>query len=104
MSLLNNEDIFKEFGKNNKDSGSTESQIALFSSRIKSLSEHLKDNAKDLVDIPKKVTDDIKITPLDIVDEVLKIALTKELKKVEWTEIDNVSGSKSEEKSQAIIQ
>ena len=47
MSLLKKEDIFKEFGKNNKDSGSTESQIALFSSRIKSLSEHLKDNAKD---------------------------------------------------------
>ena len=49
MSLLKKEDIFKEFGKNNKDSGSTESQIALFSSRIKSLSEHLKDNAKDLL-------------------------------------------------------
>ncbi len=47
MSILKKEDIFKEFGKNNKDSGSTESQIALFSSRIKSLSEHLKDNAKD---------------------------------------------------------
>ena len=47
MSLLKKEDIFKEFGKNNKDSGSTESQIALFSSRIKSLSGHLKDNAKD---------------------------------------------------------
>ena len=47
MSLLKKEDIFKEFDKNNKDSGSTESQIALFSSRIKFLSEHLKDNAKD---------------------------------------------------------
>ena len=47
MSLLKKEDIFKEFGKNNKDSGSTESQIAVFSSRIKLLSEHLKDNAKD---------------------------------------------------------
>ena len=52
----------------------------------------------------KKVKDDIKITPIEIVDEVLKIALTKELKKVEWTEIDNVSGSKTEDKSQAIIQ
>ena len=45
MSLLKKEDIFKEFGKNDKDSGSTESQIALFSSRIKSLSDHLKENA-----------------------------------------------------------
>ena len=63
-----------------------------------------KDNEKDLVDIPQKVKDDIKITPIEIVDEVLKIALTKELKKVEWTEIDNVSGSKTEDKSPAIIQ
>ena len=47
MSLLKKEDIFKEFGKNKKDSGSTESQIALFSSRIKLLSDHLKNNAKD---------------------------------------------------------
>ena len=37
-------------------------------------------------------------------DEVLKIALTKEFKKVEWTEIDNVSKTKTEDKSQAIIQ
>ena len=63
-----------------------------------------KDNEKDLVDIPQKVKDDIKIIPIEIVDEVLKIALTKEFKKVEWTEIDNVSGSKTEDKSQAIIQ
>jgi len=63
-----------------------------------------KDNEKDLVDIPQKVKDDIKITPVEVVDEVLKIALTKEFKKVEWTEIDNVSGSKKEDKSQASIQ
>jgi len=63
-----------------------------------------KDNEKDLVDIPQKVKDDIKITPVEVVDEVLKLALTKEFKKVEWTEIDNVSVSKKEDKSQAIIQ
>ena len=63
-----------------------------------------KDNEKDLVDIPQKVKDDIKITPVEIADEVLKIALTKEFKKVEWVEIDNVSGPKTEDKSQAIIQ
>ena len=34
-----------------------------------------KDNEKDLVDIPTKVREDIKITPVDTVDEVLKIAL-----------------------------
>ena len=63
-----------------------------------------RDNEKDLVDMPQKIKDDIKITPIEVVEEVLKIALTKEFKKVEWTEIDNVSGSKIEDKSQAIIQ
>ena len=63
-----------------------------------------KDNEKDLVDIPQKVKDDIKITPVEVVDEVLKLALTKEFKKVEWTEIDKVSESKKEDKSQASIQ
>jgi len=63
-----------------------------------------KDNEKDLVDMPQKIKDDIKITPISVVDEVLKIALTKEFKKVEWNEIDNISGSKTENKSQAIIQ
>ena len=63
-----------------------------------------KDNEKDLVDIPQKVKDDIKITPVEVVDDVLKLALTKEFKKVEWTEIDNVSGAKKEDKSQASIQ
>ena len=36
---------------------------------------------KDLVDIPQKVKDDIKITPVELVDEVLKLALTKEFKR-----------------------
>ena len=36
-----------------------------------------KDNEKDLVDVPKKVKDDINIIPVDTADEVLKIALTK---------------------------
>ena len=63
-----------------------------------------KDNEKDLVDIPKKVKEDIKITPVETVDEVLKIALTKELKRVEWTEVENISKSKKEDKSQASIQ
>ena len=47
---------------------------------------------------------EIIISNLEIVDEVLKLSLTKEFKKVEWTEIDNVSVSKKEDKSQAIIQ
>jgi ATP-dependent Lon protease len=63
-----------------------------------------KDNEKDLVDIPTKVREDIKITPVETVDEVLKIALKNELKRVEWTEVDNLSKTKKEDKSQASIQ
>ena len=63
-----------------------------------------KDNEKDLVDIPKKVKEDVKITPVETVDEVLKIALKKELQKVEWKEIENVSTSQKDDESQAIIQ
>ena len=47
MTVLKKEEVFKEFGKNKKDSGSSESQIALFTKRIDSLSNHLKSNAKD---------------------------------------------------------
>jgi len=60
-----------------------------------------KENEKDLVDMPKKIIDEIKITPVEFADEVLKIALTKELKKTEWVEVDM---SKNDDKSQASIQ
>ena len=60
-----------------------------------------KENEKDLVDMPKKIIDEIKITPVEYADEVLKIALTKELKKTEWVEVDI---SKNDDKSQASIQ
>ncbi len=63
-----------------------------------------KDNEKDLVEIPKKVKEDIKIISVDTADEVVKIALTKELKKVEWSEVENISKTKTNEKSQASIQ
>ncbi|MDP6942494.1 MAG: S16 family serine protease, partial [Planctomycetota bacterium] len=63
-----------------------------------------KENEKDLVDIPKKVREDIKIIPVESADEVLKIALIKELKPVEWTEVEKISESKKDDKSQASIQ
>ena len=63
-----------------------------------------KENEKDLVDVPKKVREDIKIIPVETADEVLKIALTKELKPIEWTEVDKISEGKKDDKSQASIQ
>ncbi len=63
-----------------------------------------KENEKDLADIPKKVKEDIKITSVEIVDDVLKIALTKELKRVEWVEVEKISSEKKKDESQASIQ
>jgi small subunit ribosomal protein S15 len=40
-------EIFGQYGKSATDTGSAESQIALFSFRIKHLTEHLKVNHKD---------------------------------------------------------
>ena len=40
-------EIFGKYGKSNEDTGSPESQIALFSHRIRHLTEHLKINKKD---------------------------------------------------------
>ena len=63
-----------------------------------------KDNEKDLADIPQKIKDDIKIITVETVDEVLKLALKNELKRVEWQEDKNISKSEKEAESQAIIQ
>ena len=41
------QEIFAKYGKSNTDTGSAESQVALFSYRIAHLTEHLKNNKKD---------------------------------------------------------
>lgn len=43
------EEIFAEYGKSAKDSGSVEAQIALFTYRIQHLTELMKKNKKDQV-------------------------------------------------------
>lgn len=47
LSAEKKKEIFKEFGKSEFDTGSSEGQIALFTFRIKHLTEHLKQNKKD---------------------------------------------------------
>lgn len=42
-------EIFSQYGKQATDTGSAESQIALFTYRIKHLTEHVKANHKDYV-------------------------------------------------------
>ena len=52
------------------------------------------ENKKDLIEVPKTVLDSMEIIPVKNVDEVLKVALTKPLKRVEWVDIDNVNKTK----------
>ena len=49
------------------------------------------ENKKDLVEVPKTVLDSVEIIPVKNVEEVLKVALTKPLKRVEWVEVDQIS-------------
>lgn len=41
-------ELFKEYGKSEFDTGSAEGQVALFTYRISHLTNHLKQNKKDL--------------------------------------------------------
>lgn len=49
MSITQNRklELIKEFGKNDKDSGSSAVQVAILSERIRNLTEHLKTHKKD---------------------------------------------------------
>ena len=49
------------------------------------------ENQKDLVEVPKTILDSMEIIPAKNVDEVLKVALTKPLKRVEWVDVDQIS-------------
>jgi len=54
------------------------------------------ENKKDLVEIPNVIKKNIEIIPVKNVDEVLKHALTKVLKRVEWVEVEKISKNKEE--------
>lgn len=47
INLKNKDKIIKKYGKDAKDTGSAEVQIALLSQKINELTEHLKSNPKD---------------------------------------------------------
>ncbi|BDU49986.1 30S ribosomal protein S15 [Haliovirga abyssi] len=47
MAMRSKEEIVKEFGKKEGDTGSTEVQVALLTERVKHLTEHLKSHKKD---------------------------------------------------------
>ena len=47
LDAAKKQEIFGKYGKSNTDTGSVESQVALFSYRIARLTEHMKLNRKD---------------------------------------------------------
>ena len=50
------------------------------------------ENKKDLVEVPEIIQKTMEIIPVKNVDEVLKVALTKPLKRIEWVDVDQISG------------
>ena len=48
------------------------------------------ENEKDLKEIPQNVKDGLKIIPVKNVEEVLKIALSKDLTPIKWVEVDQI--------------
>ena len=55
------------------------------------------ENKKDLTEVPKTILETMEIIPVKNVEEVLKVALTKPLKRVEWVEVDQISKNKTKE-------
>ncbi|HPS46313.1 MAG TPA: 30S ribosomal protein S15 [Bacteroidales bacterium] len=48
LTVQKKKEFFKDFGKSEFDTGTSEGQIAMFTFRISHLTEHLKINKKDL--------------------------------------------------------
>jgi len=49
------------------------------------------ENKKDLIEVPKTILDSMEIITVKNVDEVLKVALTKPFKRVEWVDVNQIS-------------
>lgn len=49
VTIEEKNEIFAKYGKSAQDTGSTKGQIALFTARIKHLTDHLKSNKQDFV-------------------------------------------------------
>jgi len=49
------------------------------------------ENKKDLIEVPKAILETMEIIPVKNVDEVLKVALIKPLKRIEWVDVDPIT-------------
>ncbi len=56
------------------------------------------ENKKDLSEVPKTILNKMEVIAVKNVDEVLKIALTKPLKRVEWVDVDQISDKNKSKK------
>ena len=56
---------------------------------------------KDLTEVPDSIKKNMEIIAVKNVDEVLKIALTKNLKRVEWVEVEQLAKNKTKVESKA---
>lgn len=74
-------EMFKEFGKSEKDTGAAEAQIALFTHKINHLTGHLKENRKDfnterslviMVGKRKKLLNYLKTTEIERYRAIIK--------------------------------
>ena len=61
------------------------------------------ENKKDLTEVPDSIKKNMEIIAVKNVDEVLKIALTKNLKRVEWVEVEQLAKNKTKVESKAPI-
>tara|TARA_B100000941_G_scaffold210081_1_gene153780 strand:+ start:791 stop:3175 length:2385 start_codon:yes stop_codon:yes gene_type:complete len=57
------------------------------------------ENKKDLVEVPKTILDSIEVITVKNIEEVLKVALTKPFKRVDWVEVDQI-GKKEKAKEE----
>lgn len=81
LSADRKQEIFGQYGKSNTDTGSPESQIALFSYRITHLTQHLQSNRKDygtqrallrLVGKRRRLLDYLKANDIERYREIVK--------------------------------
>ena len=53
--------------------------------------------------MPKTILETMEIIPVKNVEEVLKVALTKPLKRVEWVEVDQISKKENKRRTKNTI-
>ncbi|MEQ9116027.1 MAG: endopeptidase La [Rickettsiales bacterium] len=61
------------------------------------------DNKRDLKEIPKNITEELKIIPVKHADEVLKRALTDTLTPVKWSESSEIEGFIEKNKENSVV-